>query len=377
MKRILLVLGSALALAMAVHGQSTAVSATVTDTDGTAWANGTCTALYAPIPGSPQPLRNSGSGAIITPNPVSCNMDGSGAFSISLIPSANVFGRANTFGHSPGVVFTVCPQMGSPCYATAAIPIVGTTQSVSTQINAAIKAPRIPGLINNAQAYNDGEVAAVNGNQYTRLTDGVQRCYASSAWGNCGGSTYTLPIATTSVLGGVKPDGTTCTVNGSTGVLACPGSGGGPTQTCDASTVASYAPALCTVTLSSAQILAFDGTDATDVQAIVAPVSGKTILVTAPTVVNYIFNSTPYSATANVLLSVGHTVESLSGLSIAAVPLNASVNKVTSSAGNSYQLGDSTTNIAATPLYVNQNVAVTTGNGTYTVTIPYTVIPVS
>ena len=45
-----------------------------------------------------------------------------------------------------------------------------------------------------------------------------------------GGSSYTLPIATTSTLGGVKPDGTSCTVNGATGVLSCVGSGGGVTS---------------------------------------------------------------------------------------------------------------------------------------------------
>ena len=37
---------------------------------------------------------------------------------------------------------------------------------------------------------------------------------------------YTLPIATTSILGGVKPDGTTTTVNPITGVLTAIGSGG-------------------------------------------------------------------------------------------------------------------------------------------------------
>ena len=38
---------------------------------------------------------------------------------------------------------------------------------------------------------------------------------------------YNLPIATTSTLGGVKPDGTNCQVNGTTGVLTCAGTGGG------------------------------------------------------------------------------------------------------------------------------------------------------
>jgi hypothetical protein len=41
-----------------------------------------------------------------------------------------------------------------------------------------------------------------------------------------GSGSYTLPIAQPSTLGGVKPDNSTCTVNASTGVLACPGSGG-------------------------------------------------------------------------------------------------------------------------------------------------------
>jgi len=44
--------------------------------------------------------------------------------------------------------------------------------------------------------------------------------FYSPGSGNCQAGGSTLPIATTSVLGGVKSDGTTVTVNGSTGVLA-------------------------------------------------------------------------------------------------------------------------------------------------------------
>jgi hypothetical protein len=46
---------------------------------------------------------------------------------------------------------------------------------------------------------------------------------ATTAFVLANAPTYTLPQATTSVLGGVKPDGTTCTT--SSGVLTCPGSG--------------------------------------------------------------------------------------------------------------------------------------------------------
>jgi hypothetical protein len=42
-----------------------------------------------------------------------------------------------------------------------------------------------------------------------------------------GGPPYVLPIAQPTILGGVKPDNTTCAVNAVTGVLTCPGSGGG------------------------------------------------------------------------------------------------------------------------------------------------------
>ena len=60
---------------------------------------------------------------------------------------------------------------------------------------------------------------------------------STSKWtpGSCG-SVYTLPIASFSTLGGVKPDGTSCTVNATTGILTCEGSGGGyPGVTTDGS----------------------------------------------------------------------------------------------------------------------------------------------
>ena len=53
------------------------------------------------------------------------------------------------------------------------------------------------GLSGTRKAYNDTEVAAVAGNQYTRISDGTQRCYTSS-WAQCGsnpvGGPY-LPLA--------------------------------------------------------------------------------------------------------------------------------------------------------------------------------------
>jgi hypothetical protein len=67
--------------------QTTTVTATVVDPDGTPWANGTCSALYAPIPGSPGQLTNSSDGSAITVNPVPCTMNGSGVLSLVLVQS--------------------------------------------------------------------------------------------------------------------------------------------------------------------------------------------------------------------------------------------------------------------------------------------------
>jgi len=55
-------------------------------------------------------------------------------------------------------------------------------------------------------------------------TSGTQYSCQNGHYAAIGGS-YTLPIATTSVLGGIKPDGTTITVNGTTGVASTAASG--------------------------------------------------------------------------------------------------------------------------------------------------------
>ena len=66
---------------------------------------------------------------------------------------------------------------------------------------------------------------------YIDTTNNILQRYNGSSWVNIGGSggggggSYTLPTATTSVLGGVKVDGTTITINN--GVISSTGGGGG------------------------------------------------------------------------------------------------------------------------------------------------------
>lgn len=175
--------------ALLAHGQTT-VTATVVDSDGTAWANCTYAITYLNAAAYPGPLTNALTGQAIN-NPVTGSCDGSGNISVSVIPTASVFGPSTS--PSPGISISVCPQMkassaATACYATAPIVIKGSSQSVSSQINSVIQAPRVSGLSALAQAYNDTEVAATAGNQYTRLSDGTQRCYNGSSWSPCAGS---------------------------------------------------------------------------------------------------------------------------------------------------------------------------------------------
>lgn len=187
-RTILASLFAAISVCAGAQGFTT-INATVTDSDSQAWANCTYSILYQPIPNYPGPMVNSATGQTISPNPVTGSCNSSGQISVGLVQSGFVFSQAYNAGPSPGVQITVCPNIvGASCYTTATIQVgAGPTQSVTTQINAVIQPPRLPGLVRYGQAYNDTEVAAVAGNQYTRISDGTQRCYTSS-WAQCGSS---------------------------------------------------------------------------------------------------------------------------------------------------------------------------------------------
>ena len=237
MKKALLFLVISAMCCLPVCAQVTTVTATVTDSDGTAWANGTCSAQYLQVPSSPGNLVNSFNGSTILPNPVPCTLNASGVFSLPIIQTSYVFGPNQIQGNSPGVVFTACPQVAPTlCYSTGTIKISGPSQDISTQINAAIHAPRISGLVGSAYAYNDTEVAAVNGNQYTRISDGQVRCQTGGAWASCGpAGNNSCTVANGCVL-----------YNGTTAATGSPGAGGTNVATqayADASSAAASLPA--------------------------------------------------------------------------------------------------------------------------------------
>jgi len=77
----------------------------------------------------------------------------------------------------------------------------------------------------------------------------------------------------------------------------CYGGSSGPLQTCDASTVPQLANAVCVFTLTTADLLQFDGTTSTAISIIGTPGAGKAIVSPSATA-NYIAGSQPFSDNA-------------------------------------------------------------------------------
>ena len=165
-----------IAAASACLSQATTVTATAQDSDGTTWAGGAYTVTYfSSTPGSPTEISTSGTFT----TKFSGVLNGSGALSLNLVSSTNIWPTGS------GWIFKVCPAITNAiCYSTAPITITGASQSVSTQVNAVIVAPRVTGGIG-VSAYNDVEVAAIPNNSYYNVTDGDLHCYGS-AWAVCG-----------------------------------------------------------------------------------------------------------------------------------------------------------------------------------------------
>jgi hypothetical protein len=83
----------------------------------------------------------------------------------------------------------------------------------------------------------------------------IQPSAPSFSVGSGGGSTYTLPTATTSILGGVKVDGTTITINN--GIITAVGGGGGGSGTVNSgvSGAIAYYPSAGTVVDDNASLI--------------------------------------------------------------------------------------------------------------------------
>jgi hypothetical protein len=187
-----------------IYAQST-VTATITDSDSTAWSslngyNAPYTITLVSSTGTAVPAGQafvSATGATVTTS-FTGNLSSSGALSVSLYNNSAIT-PANTQWQ-----FHFCPATSSPVCTTTSLTI-STSGSISTQLSAATVAPRLGGG-QGSFAYADVEVAGVTNNTYYNITTPACRYYGSS-WGACGAGTgATLPfpglVYATSAAGG-------------------------------------------------------------------------------------------------------------------------------------------------------------------------------
>lgn len=176
-----------LILSVPLLSQTTAVTATVQDSNGQLWNNGTFQIQFVPTPGMPGPWYYNG--AILTPSQtlLQGSLTGSGGFSATIISTSSITPAGSSWA------FTFCPNATSPC-GTLTTPINGTTLNISAAVTSVIppvnvNAPLVP------RAYSDAEVSAPPPNQgglYFNVTYTQPKYWTGATWNFfAGGGTLT------------------------------------------------------------------------------------------------------------------------------------------------------------------------------------------
>lgn len=165
--------------------QTTSVTATLTDTDGVTWVNGSCMVSLVYKQQSPivAPYLNAGGAVPLNPN---CSVNGLGQLNTGLTDVAFI---APIFEAT--WKFTVCPNVGprAAC-GTVNIPVTGASEDVSSLL--ALPPPRVGGGPG-ATAYADVEVSAVFNNVYWNIVGTSCRQFGT-AWSQCAVSGTGFPV---------------------------------------------------------------------------------------------------------------------------------------------------------------------------------------
>src|SRR5579864_3747875 len=193
MRKLLMLFGILLA-SLTVRAQTTAVSATITDSDGLTWNNGSFTVTFVPAPGAPGPVVYNGAQMTnAQKGPYTGSMNGSGAMSVSL--------PDNTFITPSGSQwkFVLCPNSSGGC-SSITMPISGTTLNLTSVFSSGVTAPRFPALGVGSYGYADVEVSVIPppGGTYFNVASLCNRQWTGSSW-----------VCSTSVANPVSGFGTT------------------------------------------------------------------------------------------------------------------------------------------------------------------------
>jgi hypothetical protein len=196
-----------------VFAQSTTVStAGVVDHDSSVWIGGTYTIQFKPNPSFPSIGSYVWSGGNLQNNlQFAGTLDGSGAFSVSIPDNTTITPAGSAWN------FIICPNATSGCFNTA-LPVNGSTFSVTTQLNALANGPRFP-VGGSAHGYADIEITPtpLPGGTYYNVTTNFIRVWNGTSWSNIGGGGGSGQVLASPQfqIGFFPSPGTVATVQGS------------------------------------------------------------------------------------------------------------------------------------------------------------------
>lgn len=160
--------------------QTTSVTATITDSDGQAWVNGSWFAtLYNPS-GTQRPVYRK------TGQPVPVNISGSlnnsGAMSYAVPDNLQIDPSGTQW------VFTFCSNTSALCSVMKNQTVTGTTEDFSSSFSSQVTAPRFA-PVGGSYGYIDVEAMnPVKGSTYFNVVSNEQRTYNGTTWVNSGNS---------------------------------------------------------------------------------------------------------------------------------------------------------------------------------------------
>lgn len=156
-----------------VFGQNTSVTATLTDSDGNAWANGSYTITFDnPSQGQP-PVYTSTGQKIQTL--FSGSLNGSGALSVSLPDNMLVTPRGSWD-------FKLCSNTSGPCTVVTSVTITGSSMNLTTLLSGLLTPPRFS-CVEGCFGYSTIEVSSPQkGENFYNVTTGITSQWNGTAW---------------------------------------------------------------------------------------------------------------------------------------------------------------------------------------------------
>lgn len=181
MRKIALALLAFFAFALTAHAQTSAVTATITDSDNQTWNNGSYTISFVQSSGNSAPPIWNGTPLDSAHKLFKGFMSPSGVLTVS-IPDNNFVTPSGS-----SWLFVLCPYSSGPC-SQVQTPVIGSSVDLSSTLSGGITAPRFPAL-QGAYGYLDVEVTPIPppGGFYFNVTNNLQRVWNGSSWQNGGG----------------------------------------------------------------------------------------------------------------------------------------------------------------------------------------------